>query len=135
MGYSQDVEITGAASHEFDEEENDDGALDSPVRAGRAEGSPEPAWMKWATQFLGYAAAILLGLVSGYALRNWQVSPVLESYQQIMDHPIDACRVLLQPYISIAPEQNGIIAPAPQQASPQQPQQKAPAPKGNNGKQ
>ena len=31
---------------------------------------------------LGYAAAILLGLVSGYTLRNWQVSPVLDSYQQ-----------------------------------------------------
>jgi len=137
VGYSQDVEIAGTASHEVDEEENDDGALDSPVPGGRAEGSPEPAWMKWATQFLGYAAAILLGLVSGYALRNWQVAPVMESYQQIMDHPIDACRVLLQPYISIAPEQNGIIAPAqtPQQASPQQSQQKAPAPKGNNGKQ
>src|SRR6478735_7390874 len=119
-----------------DKEYTDDGTLDSPEPGGRAEGSPEPAWMKWATQFLGYAAAILLGLVSGYALRNWQVAPVLESYQQIMDHPIDACRVLLQPYISIAPEQNGIIAPAqtPQQTSPQ-PQQKAPAPKGNNGKQ
>jgi hypothetical protein len=69
-------------------------------------------------------------------LRNQQLGRVVDSYQQIMDHPIDACRVLLAPYISIAPEQNGIIAPAqiPPLAAPQPPQQKAPAPKGNNGK-
>ena len=92
--------------------------------------------MKWTTRTLGYGAAVLLGLVSGFMLRNWQVAPVLESYQQIMNHPIDACRVLLSPYMSIAPEQNGIVAPTqiPPQAEPQPQQQKAPAPKGNNGK-
>jgi proteasome lid subunit RPN8/RPN11 len=132
VGYSQDVEIIGTAAHEF--EEDDAAALDSMVRADRAQRPPEPAWMKWTTQLLGYGAAILLGLVSGYALRNWQVSPVLESYQQIMDHPLGACRILL----SMDPERNGIIATpqVPLQASPQQPQQqKAPAAKGNNGKQ
>jgi proteasome lid subunit RPN8/RPN11 len=136
VGYLQDVEITGKAAHDLEEDE--DSALDSMVRTNREQRPAEPAWMKWTTQILGYGAAVLLGLVSGYALRNWQVSPVLESYQQIMDHPIDACRQLLQPYISIAPEQNGIIAPSqvPQQSSPQQPQQqKAPAVKGPNGKQ
>lgn len=135
VGYSQAVEITSDAAHEF--EEDDDAALDSMVRADRPQRPPEPAWMKWTIQILGYLAAILLGLVSGYMLRNWQLTPVMESYQQILDHPIDACRVLLQPYISIAPEQNGMVAPSqiPQQASPQPPQQKAPATKGNNGKQ
>jgi proteasome lid subunit RPN8/RPN11 len=135
VGYSQDVEITGTAAHEF--EEDDDAALDSMVRADRAQRPPEPAWMKWTTQILGYLAVILFGVVSGFMLRNWQLAPVLESYQQIMDHPLDACRVLLQPYMSVAPQQNGLVAPSqvPPQASPQTPQQKAPAAKGNNGKQ
>jgi proteasome lid subunit RPN8/RPN11 len=135
VGYSQNVEITGSSAQDFEE---DDGAMDSMVHNDHDQRPAEPAWMKWTTQILGYAAAILLGLVSGYALRNWQVSPVLESYQQIMEHPIDACRALLQPYISMPPEQNGIVATPqapPQQASPQKPQQQnAPATKGNNGK-
>ncbi|MGZ7091121.1 MAG: Mov34/MPN/PAD-1 family protein [Candidatus Angelobacter sp.] len=133
VGYSQAVEITGAAAHEF--EEDDDGALGSMVRDDRAQRPPEPAWMKWTTKILGYLAAILLGLVSGYMLRNWQVSPVLESYQQIINHPLEACRILL----SMDAERTGIVATPqvpPQQASPQQPQQQhAPATKGNNGKQ
>jgi proteasome lid subunit RPN8/RPN11 len=132
VGYSQDVEITGAAAHEFEDDE--DGALDSMVQAGRAQRPPEPAWMKWTAQILGYGAAILLGLVSGYGLRTWQLSPVLESYQQMIDHPLAACRALL----SLDPEQNGVVPPpqVPQHPSPQQaPQQKPPEAKGNNGKQ
>lgn len=137
VGYSQDVEITGTTAHEF--EEDDDGALDSMVRTDREQRPAEPAWMKWTTRVLGYAAAILLGLVSGYTLRNWQVSPVLDSYQQIINHPFEACRILL----SMDAERNGIVATpqVPQQSSPQQPQpqqapqQKAPEAKGNNGKQ
>jgi proteasome lid subunit RPN8/RPN11 len=135
VGYSQDVEITGTATHEF--EEDDDGALDSMVRTDREQKPREPEWMKWTTQILGYMAVILFGVVSGFMLRNWQLAPVVESYQQIMEHPLDACRVLLQPYMSVAPQQNGLVAPSqvPQQTSPQPPQQKAPAAKGNNGKQ
>ena len=137
VGYSQDVEITGTAAHEF--EEDDDGALDSMVNTSREQRPAEPAWMKWATRILGYAAAILLGLVSGYTLRNWQVSPVLDSYQQIINHPFEACRILL----SMDAERNGVVATpqVPQQSLPQQPQpqqapqQKAPEAKGNNGKQ
>src|SRR5882724_3342317 len=96
-----------------------------------------PVQMKWTIQILGYLAVILFGVVSGFMLRNWQLAPVVESYQQIMEHPLDACRVLLQPYMSVAPQQNELVAPSqvPQQASPQPPQQKAPATKGNNGKQ
>ena len=46
-------------------------------------------------------------------LRNWQVSPVLDSYQQMINHPLEACRALL----SMDPERNGIMA------APQAPQQ------------
>src|SRR5579864_869004 len=141
VGYSQDVEITGAAAHEL--EEDDDSALDSMVRNDHEQRSAEPAWMKWTTRVLVYLAIVFFGLVSGYMLRNWQVSPVLDSYQQIMNHPLEACRILL----TMDPERNGIVAApqVPQQASPrqtqtqqspqQQPQQqKAPGAKGNDGK-
>ena len=141
VGYSQDVEITGTAAQEY--EEDDDGALDSMARTDRDQRSAEPAWMKWTTRVLGYLAIVLFGLVSGYMLRNWQVSPVLDSYQQIINHPLEACRILL----SMDAERNGIVAApqVPQQALPQQnqpqqspqqqaPQQKAPEAKGNNGK-
>jgi proteasome lid subunit RPN8/RPN11 len=131
VGYSQNVEITGSSAQDI--EEDDDGALDSMVRTGREQRPAEPPWMKWTIRTMTYLAIVLFGFVSGYILRTWQLSPVLDSYQQIMDHPIDACRVLLQPYISMPPEQNGIVATPqspPQQASPQQPN--APATKGNN---
>jgi proteasome lid subunit RPN8/RPN11 len=147
VGYSQDVEITGTAAQEFEEDDNG-GPLDSMVRTDRDQRSAEPAWMKWTTRVLGYLAIVLFGLVSGYMLRNWQVSPVLDSYQQIMNHPLEACRILL----TMDPERNGMVAApqVPQQALPQEtqpqqtqprqspqqqaPQQKEPAAKGNNGK-
>lgn len=131
VGYSQDVELTGAAAQDFDED--DDGALDPMVPAGREQRSAEPAWMKWTTRVLGYLAIVLFGLVSGYMLRNWQVSPVLDSYQQMINHPLEACRALL----SLDQERNGILATPQtpqQQPQPQQPQQKAPEAKGNNGR-
>jgi hypothetical protein len=88
--------------------------------------------MKWTTRVLGYLAIVLFGLVSGYMLRNWQVSPVLDSYQQMINHPLEACRALL----SLDQERNGIVATpqTPQQQPQQQPQQKEPATKGNDGK-
>jgi proteasome lid subunit RPN8/RPN11 len=130
VGYSQDVELTGASAQDF--EEDDDGALDPIVPIGREQRSAEPAWMKWTTRVLGYLAIVLFGLVSGYMLRNWQVSPVLDSYQQMINHPLEACRALL----SLDQERNGIVATpqTPQQQPQQQPQQKEPATKGNDGK-
>jgi proteasome lid subunit RPN8/RPN11 len=139
VGYSQDVQLTGtAAAHEL--EEYDDDALDSMVDNSREQRPAEPAWMKWTIRMMIYFAIVFFGVVSGFMLRSWQVSPVLDSYQQIINHPLEACRILL----TMDPERNGIIAvpQVPQQVSPQQPlpqqappQQKAPEAKGNNGKQ
>jgi hypothetical protein len=69
--------------------------------------------------------------------RNWQLTPVVQAYQQIMERPLEACRILLQPYIAVPPEQNGVVAPAqiPQQSAPAPQQQKPNPAKGNNGKQ
>jgi proteasome lid subunit RPN8/RPN11 len=131
VGYSQEVEIASTAAHEY--EEDDDSASDSMVRADGEQKPAEPAWMKWTIRVLGYAAVILLGLVSGFMLRNWQVSPVLDSYQQMINHPIEACRALL----SLDQERNGMVVPPQipqQQASPQPQQQKSPAAEGKNGK-
>ena len=108
--------------------------------------------MKWTTRVLGYLAIVLSGLVSGYMLRNWQVSPVLDSYQQIMNHPLEACRILL----TMDPERNGMVAthkfrsrrclskPSPRNPAPANPASaiattassaaERPAAKGNNGK-
>lgn len=133
VGYSQDVEITGTAAQEY--EEDDDSASDSIARTDREQRPAEPAWMKWTIRLMSYLAIVLFGVVSGYMLRNWQVSPVLESYQQIMNHPLEACRILL----TMDPERNGIVATPQgpqQQVLPQQPPpQKASGAKGNNGKQ
>src|ERR1051325_7398536 len=94
VGYSQQVEITGAAAHEF-EDDDDGNALDSMLSSGLEQRPAEPVWMKWTTQLLGYGAAILLGLVAGYAIRNQQVAPLVQTYQQMIDHPMEACRAVL----------------------------------------
>ena len=136
LGYSQSVEIkdTGANA---DQDEMDNGGFESMVPSDKSSRRAEPAWMRWASWVMGYGAAIFLGLVSGFMLRTRQDTPLLQEYQQILEHPVDACRILLQPYISVLPEQNGAVAPAPipQQAAPAPQQQKPNAAKGNNGKQ
>jgi proteasome lid subunit RPN8/RPN11 len=131
VGYSQAVEITGTAAQEYEEDE--DSASHSMVRTDREQRPPEPTWMKWTIRTMTYLAIVLFGLVSGYMLRNWQVSPVLDSYQQMINHPLEACRALL----SLDQERNGMVTTpqGPQQGSPQQaPQQKVPEAKGNDGK-
>jgi len=136
VGYSQSVEIKDTDAN-VDHEEMDDGAFEPMVRSDKASRQAEPTWMRWTTQIMGYGAAIVLGLVAGFMFKTWQLAPVLQGYQQILEHPVDACRILLQPYMSVPLEQNGTVAPAPipQQAAPPPQQQKPNAAKGNNGKQ
>ena len=136
LGYSQSVEIKDTDAG-VDQEDMDNGAFEGMVRPDKGPRQPEPTWMRWTTQIMGYGAAIVLGLVAGFMLRNRQVAPLLQDYQQILEHPVDACRILLQPYLSVPLEQNGAVAPAPipQQAAPAPQQQKPDAAKGNNGKQ
>jgi proteasome lid subunit RPN8/RPN11 len=136
VGYSQSVEIKDTDAN-VDQEEMDNGAFEAMAGSGKSSRPPEPVWMRWTSRVMGYGAAIVLGLVSGFMFRNWQLTPVVQAYQQIMEHPLEACRVLLQPYMPVPPEQNGGGAPAPipQQAAPEPKQQKPNAAKGNNGKQ
>jgi proteasome lid subunit RPN8/RPN11 len=139
VGYSQSVEITSAGVNDYAEDEDDIPRMDSVARAPRERDRREPTWMKWISMTMGYIAAIILGFVVGHEWLARQVDPIMRSYQQILEHPVEACRVLLQPYMPNAPE-SGATAPiqTPQprlpQPQPASPQPKAPAEKGNNGK-
>lgn len=136
VGYSQSVEIKETDAN-ADQDEMDDGGFESMIRPDKSSRPTEPAWMKWTFWTMGYGAAIFLGLVSGFMFRTRQDAPLLQEYQQILEHPYEACRILLQPYMSTPSEQNGAVAPAPipQQAAPAPQQQKPNTAKGNNGKQ
>ena len=86
VGYSQNVEITDAAAHEF--EEDDDAAFDSMVRADRTQRPPEPVWMKWTSRILGYLAVMVLGFMLCFVFLNWRWAPVFEQaerYGQLME--------------------------------------------------
>jgi proteasome lid subunit RPN8/RPN11 len=133
VGYSQDVEITGTASHEF--EEDDDAALDSMVRADRTQRPPEPLWMKWTTRAVGYLAAVMLGLMLCFVFLNWRWAPVFEQAERY-GQLVEALRQFDEQHPGVlslrsGPGPNGVSQPPP-------PQQNVPAEKGsakgNNGK-
>jgi proteasome lid subunit RPN8/RPN11 len=133
VGYSQDVELTGTAAHEF---EDDDAALDSMIRADRIQRSSEPVWMKWTTRAVGYLAAVMLGLMLCFVFLNWRWAPVFEQAERY-GQLVEALRQFDEQHPGVlglrsGPGPNGVSQPPPQQ-------QKVPAEKGsakgNNGKQ
>jgi len=86
VGYSQDVELTAAATQDF--EEDDDGALDPMVRSDRDQRSPQPAWMKWGFRAVAYVSGVLLGFLICFLYLNWRWEPVFEQavrYEQLVD--------------------------------------------------
>jgi hypothetical protein len=85
VGYSQAVENTGRPAQEI--EEDDDAALDSMVRAGRAQRLPEPAWMRWTSRVVGYLAAVVLGIAVGFFFHARQTASLVETMDQLV-----ACR-------------------------------------------
>jgi proteasome lid subunit RPN8/RPN11 len=84
VGYSQSVEITGAGARDY---EDDESFSDPVVKVKNERGKEEPAWMRWASQALGYLAAIILGLAGGYFVHEWQLAPVVETMKAL-----DTCR-------------------------------------------
>ena len=141
VGYSQEVESTGTAAHDFEEE---DGALDSMVSTGRDQRSAEPAWMKWTTRVLGYLAAIVLGFVVCFMFLNWLWAPALGKAQKY-DQLVEMLQQLQEQQAgaagTAAPGGSGIHAvenqpargPENQQQSIPQQRQAQPE-KGNDGK-
>ncbi|HEX4604877.1 MAG TPA: Mov34/MPN/PAD-1 family protein, partial [Candidatus Angelobacter sp.] len=115
VGYSQTVEITAAevGDDEDDELPSAGGSMDRPQRE---KGREEPAWMKWASQIAVCGAVLVLGFAAGFIFRDWQLAPVVKMYQQIVEHPLEACRALLQPYM----QDPGPSGPAVSGQNPQQ---------------
>jgi proteasome lid subunit RPN8/RPN11 len=142
VGYSQEVEITGTAAHEFAEE--DDGTLDSMLQTDHEQRRQEPAWMKWTTRVLGYLAAIVLGFVVCFVFLNWLWAPALgkaQRYDQLMEMLQQLQQQQAGAAGTAAPGGGGVHGvesqPAPGPENPQQsiPQQRQAHPeKGNDGK-
>ena len=133
VGYSQDVELTGASAENF--EEDDDGAFDSMVRSDRDQRSPQPSWMKWAFRAVGYLSGMLLGFLVCFLFLNWRWEPVFqqaERYEQL----VDALRQFDAEHPGVLGLRNGGSANGLNPPSP--PQEKIPAEnknqKGNDGK-
>jgi proteasome lid subunit RPN8/RPN11 len=85
VGYSQDVELTGSAVQDFEE---DDAALGSMIRTDRDQRAPQPVWMKWMTRAIGYLSGVLLGFLLCFLYLNWRWEPVFEQaerYEQLVD--------------------------------------------------
>jgi proteasome lid subunit RPN8/RPN11 len=145
VGYSQDIEVTGAGVNGYEEE--GDSGLDSPGTSPRQKESREPAWVKWTSMSLGYLATALLGFVLGHQWLAHRVEPLLNQCQELYQR---VAPFLSVPGGSVIPETQNPAAPGSQsptapvapgaQTSPQratQPsgqQEKAPADKGNHGK-
>ena len=143
FGYLQSVDQTATAARD-DEAEDDGPAPDSNFGAQSAREQKTPAWIRWTGPVLICFAVALLSAAGGYIFGGRQVagqverelSPTLAACQQIADHPVEACRDILQHF---APPVSGAAAPADAQSEIQpehKPAQKqGPAgEKGNNGK-
>lgn len=143
FGYLQSVDQTATAAR--DDEAEDEGPVpDSSFGAQSAREQKTPAWIRWTGPVLICFAVALLSAAGGYVFGGRQVagqverelSPTLAACQQIADHPVEACRDILQHF---APPVSGAAAPADAQSEIQpehKPAQKqGPAgEKGNNAK-
>jgi proteasome lid subunit RPN8/RPN11 len=130
FGYSRSVELTEGSSNDAQKIAENEPQASEDFNQNRLSSSrgQEPAWVKWVSRIISYLALTGLGLVVGYFFFVYKFGPVLETYQQIMQHPIEACQQLLQPYMSAGvPGEHNSPPIAPQQ-------EKAPATKGDNGK-
>ena len=136
VGYSQQVEMTGAAAHEF-EDDDDGGVFDPMVSTSREQKSAEPVWMKWITRAVLYLAGMVLGFVLCFFFLNWRWAPVFEQAERY-GQLIEALRQFDEQHPGVLGLRNGDNSNGFNQQPPQQPQQapqqKAPEARGNNGK-
>jgi proteasome lid subunit RPN8/RPN11 len=147
LGYSQNVDTSGAASSGY--EEDSDGEVGLPVKVRPESVRDEPAWITWASRLVMAIALLALGFVAGLFL--WDLSPWARAslrtlaediqqhdlrLQQACEPELRACqtRLLSSPFGTVAPAERQPGLQGPQQ--PLQPQPKEPAGpgKGSNGK-
>jgi proteasome lid subunit RPN8/RPN11 len=140
VGCSKAVEITGKAAQEFEDDDEDSGALDSMMSVGRAPRAAEPVWMKWLSRSVLYVVGMLVGFILCFLFLNWRWAPIFEQAERY-GQLVEALRQFDERHPGILSlrsgnNANGFNQPPPQQPQLQQvPQQKAPEAKGNNGKQ
>jgi proteasome lid subunit RPN8/RPN11 len=146
FGYSQNVEISGSASGNYEEDSDADPGFQIKVRSNDPD--REPAWVTWTSRTLMAVLLVAVGFAAG--LFFWDMSPWARSslrtlaedirqqelqLQQACDPELRACQArllrTLSPVLPVEP-QSGIQGAQ----QPLQPQQKEPAGagKGNNGK-
>lgn len=133
VGYSQAVEITGAAAREF-EDDDDDGAVDSMASTGRDQRSAGPVWMKWITRAVLYLAGMVVGFILCFLFLNWRWTPVFEQAERY-GQLVEALRQFDEQHPGVLGLRNGgtpnsLDQPSQQQKSPAEKSNE----KGNNGK-
>ena len=145
FGYLQSVDQTAAATRGEEAEDHDEIAIPNTNFGSQSTGERgTPAWVRWTGPALICFAIALLSAAGGYVFGGRQVAaqvdrelgPALGTCEQIVQHPVDACREILQ---HLGPSASGSIDPADATGETKvehEPARKAvPAgEKGNNGK-
>ncbi len=131
FGYSQSVEASGPAASDYEEDGDAEAAVQVSVRSEGAD--REPAWVKWASRTLAYLAVLGIGFTSGYMFLGWRLGPTLGVCQQILEHPVEACREILPQSLPMPLSPDRVTPEAQNPPQTTQPQ-KTPAKKGSNGK-
>lgn len=137
VGYSQAVEITGNAAHEFEDDDEDNGALDSMVRLQEKPRAQDPAWMRWISRTVGYLAVFAVGFVLCYLFLNWRWAPFFDRFEKD-EQIIEQIKQFAMQHPEIfnsggAANPNGLSQPAGEGSQPQpSPQHPAPAQKTND---
>jgi proteasome lid subunit RPN8/RPN11 len=133
VGYSQEVELAGASTQDFEEDEYD--ALDSMVRTDRDQRPSQPAWMKWMIRAIGYLSVMLLGFMLCFVFLNWRWAPVFEQAERY-GQLVEALRQFDEQHPGVLGLRSGGSSDGLNQSPPQQ--EKLPAEKsngkGNDGK-
>jgi proteasome lid subunit RPN8/RPN11 len=142
FGYSQNVEITGSATGDYEEDSDADAGLQVKVRSDDPD--REPAWVKWASRIMIYIAVLGLGFVTGHEYMAYKVTPTLRTYEELLSRWEPALRACEERFQSVSPFQpSGPVLGGPEAQNPPvgnsspAAQQKAPDKgndKGNNGR-
>jgi proteasome lid subunit RPN8/RPN11 len=83
VGYSQAVEIKANEAN-ADQEEMDDSVFEAMVRSSNSSRQPEPAWIRWTSQIVGYLAAVVLGIAAGFFFHERQTASLVETMDQLV---------------------------------------------------
>jgi proteasome lid subunit RPN8/RPN11 len=142
FGYSQSVDVAGQSSAASEEMGHAGTELDARMNPQEfSQPQAEPAWVRWTGWALSFLAVALLSATAGYIFGERQVArqvdrelgPALGMCQQIVQHPVEACRALLREVSPAAEAPGGAASDAKSGLQPGPAQNAAPK-KGTDGK-